>query len=159
LGGDPSLAIYFEHVQKVLQDEKLVANWLIVELLAYLNKNNLDIEVSRVHAADLASLLLRLKDGTLSGRLAKEVLEKMWETGKTADAIIEEEGLKQVSDRGEIEQIIDAVLQENPKQLADYRAGKEKLFGYFVGQAMKKTQGKASPDLVNALLKEKLRAS
>jgi aspartyl-tRNA(Asn)/glutamyl-tRNA(Gln) amidotransferase subunit B len=156
LVGDPNLAIYFEHVQKVVQDAKLVANWLIVELLAYLNKNNLDIEVSRVHAADFASLLLRLKDGTLSGRLAKEVLEKMWETGKTADAIIEEEGLKQVSDRGEIEQIIDAVLQENPKQLADYRAGKEKLFGYFVGQVMKKTQGKASPDLVNALLKEKL---
>ena len=159
LVGDPSLAIYFEHVQKVVQDAKLVANWLIVELLAYLNKNNLDIEASRIHAADLASLLLRLKDGTLSGRLAKEVLEKMWESGKTADAIIAEEGLKQVSDRGEIEQIIDIVLQENPKQLADYRAGKEKLFGYFVGQAMKKTQGKASPDLVNALLKEKLRAS
>ena len=159
LVADLDLAAYFEKVQKIVQDAKLVANWLMVELLAYLNKNTIGITEQPIAAEAFANLLLRLKDGTLSGRLAKEVLEKMWGSGKSADAIIEAEGLKQVSDSGEIEQIIDAVLQESPKQLDDYRAGKEKLFGYFVGQVMKKTQGKASPDVVNALLKEKLKAS
>ena len=159
LVADLDLAAYFEKVQKIVQDAKLVANWLMVELLAYLNKNTIGITEQPIAAEAFANLLLRLKDGTLSGRLAKEVLEKMWGSGQSADAIIEAEGLKQVSDSGEIEQIIDAVLQESPKQLDDYRAGKEKLFGYFVGQVMKKTQGKASPDVVNALLKEKLKAS
>ena len=159
LVADLDLAAYFEKVQKIVQDAKLVANWLMVELLAYLNKNTIGITEQPIAAEAFANLLLRLKDGTLSGRLAKEVLEKMWGSGQSADVIIEAEGLKQVSDSGEIEQIIDAVLQESPKQLDDYRAGKEKLFGYFVGQVMKKTQGKASPDVVNALLKEKLKAS
>src|SRR5690606_35895032 len=104
----------------------------------------------------LAGLLLRIEDDTISGKIAKEVFEQMWAEGAQADAIIEAKGLKQITDSGAIEAIIDEVMAANPRQLADYRSGKDKLFGFFVGQVMKVTAGKANPGQVNDLLRKKL---
>ena len=136
--------------------EKLAANWTMGELSAALNKDNLDVTQSRIDAARLAGLLARIADETISGKIAKEVFEAMWAEGSDADAIIEAKGLKQITDTGAIEKTIDEVMAANPKQLADYRSGKDKLFGFFVGQVMKVTAGKANPAQVNDLLKKKL---
>jgi aspartyl-tRNA(Asn)/glutamyl-tRNA(Gln) amidotransferase subunit B len=135
---------------------KLAANWVMGELSSALNRDNVDIAVSRVAPAQLSALLLRIVDQTISGKIAKEVFEAMWSEGKSADAIIEAKGLKQITDSGAIEGVIDAVIAANPKQLADYRSGKDKLFGFFVGQVMKATEGKANPAQLNELLKRKL---
>jgi aspartyl-tRNA(Asn)/glutamyl-tRNA(Gln) amidotransferase subunit B len=135
---------------------KLAANWVIGELSAALNKDSLDIADSKVSAPQLAGLLARINDSTLSGKLAKEVFETMWQEGQSADAIIEAKGLKQITDSSAIEKVIDEVIAANPRQLADYRSGKDKLFGFFVGQVMKLTGGKANPAQVNDLLKAKL---
>ncbi len=135
---------------------KLAANWVMGELSSALNRDNVDIAVSRVAPAQLSGLLLRIVDQTISGKIAKEVFEAMWSEGKSADAIIEAKGLKQITDSGAIEGVIDAVIAANPKQLADYRSGKDKLFGFFVGQVMKATEGKANPAQLNELLKLKL---
>jgi aspartyl-tRNA(Asn)/glutamyl-tRNA(Gln) amidotransferase subunit B len=135
---------------------KLAANWVMGELSSALNRDNLDIENSRVSAAQLTGLLLRIVDETISGKIAKEVFEAMWSEGRAADAIIEARGLRQITDSGAIEAVIDAVIAANPKQLADYRAGKDKLFGFFVGLVMKATAGKANPAQLNELLKTKL---
>src|SRR5271169_2040787 len=135
---------------------KLAANWVMGELSSALNRDNLDIEDSRVSAAQLTGLLLRIVDETISGKIAKEVFEAMWSGGQPADSIIEANGLRQITDLGAIEAVIDAVIAANPKQLADYRAGKDKLFGFFVGQVMKATAGKANPAQLNELLKTKL---
>jgi len=136
--------------------EKLAANWVMGELSGALNKEGLEITQSRIDAVRLAGLLARIVDETISGKIAKEVFEAMWNEGKDADAIIEAKGLKQITDTGAIEKVIDEVMAANPKQLADYRAGKDKLFGFFVGQVMKVTGGKANPAQVNELLKKKL---
>jgi aspartyl-tRNA(Asn)/glutamyl-tRNA(Gln) amidotransferase subunit B len=135
---------------------KLAANWVMGELSSALNRDNVDVKDSRVTAAQLTALLLRIVDETISGKIAKEVFEAMWSEGKPADAIIEANGLRQITDSGAIEAVIDAVIAANPKQLADYRAGKDKLFGFFVGQVMKATSGKANPAQLNELLKTKL---
>jgi aspartyl-tRNA(Asn)/glutamyl-tRNA(Gln) amidotransferase subunit B len=135
---------------------KLAANWVMGELSSALNRDNVDIKDSRVSAPQLTGLLLRIVDETISGKIAKEVFEAMWSEGKPADAIIEANGLRQITDSGAIEAVIDAVIAANPKQLADYRAGKDKLFGFFVGQVMKATSGKANPAQLNELLKTKL---
>jgi aspartyl-tRNA(Asn)/glutamyl-tRNA(Gln) amidotransferase subunit B len=135
---------------------KLAANWVMGELSSALNRDNVDIAVSRIAPAQLSGLLARIIDQTISGKIAKEVFEAMWSEGKTADAIIEAKGLKQITDSRAIEGVIDAVIAANPKQLADYRSGKDKLFGFFVGQAMKATGGKANPAQLNELLKRKL---
>jgi len=135
---------------------KLAANWVMGELSSALNRDNVDIAVSRIAPAQLSGLLARIIDQTISGKIAKEVFEAMWSEGKTADAIIEAKGLKQITDSSAIEGVIDAVIAANPKQLADYRSGKDKLFGFFVGQAMKATGGKANPAQLNELLKRKL---
>jgi aspartyl-tRNA(Asn)/glutamyl-tRNA(Gln) amidotransferase subunit B len=111
---------------------------------------------SRVDADALGGLLARIQDNTISGKIAKEVFEAMWSEGKTADAIIEARGLKQITDTSAIEKAIDEVMAQNPGQLADYRSGKDKLFGFFVGQVMKATGGKANPAQLNELLKKKL---
>ena len=108
---------------------------------------------------ELSGLLARINDGTISGKIGKEVFEAMWSTGAAADAIIESKGLKQITDAGAIEAVIDAVIAANPRQLADYRAGKDKLFGFFVGQVMKATGGKANPAQLNELLKARLGAA
>jgi aspartyl-tRNA(Asn)/glutamyl-tRNA(Gln) amidotransferase subunit B len=135
---------------------KLAANWVMGELSSALNRDNVDIAVSRIAPAQLSGLLARIVDQTISGKIAKEVFEAMWSERKTADAIIEAKGLKQITDSSAIEGVIDAVIAANPKQLADYRSGKDKLFGFFVGQAMKATGGKANPAQLNELLKRKL---
>ncbi|HEX4872113.1 MAG TPA: Asp-tRNA(Asn)/Glu-tRNA(Gln) amidotransferase GatCAB subunit B, partial [Nevskiaceae bacterium] len=126
------------------------------ELSGALNKENLDVTGSRVGADALAGLLIRIVDNTISGKIAKDVFEAMWTEGRDADAIIEAKGLRQITDTSAIERAIDEVMAKNPGQLADYRSGKDKLFGFFVGQVMKATQGKANPEAVNRLLKEKL---
>jgi aspartyl-tRNA(Asn)/glutamyl-tRNA(Gln) amidotransferase subunit B len=152
------LAAYYEAVVKALGGEpKLAANWVMGDLAGALNRDGLEIGASRLDAATLAGLLRRIQDSTISGKIAKEVFEAMWTEGKGADAIIESRGLRQITDSSAIERAIEAVMAANPAQLADYRAGKEKLFGFFVGQVMKATQGKANPAQLNELLRQKLK--
>jgi aspartyl-tRNA(Asn)/glutamyl-tRNA(Gln) amidotransferase subunit B len=151
------LAAYYEEVLATFtKDPKLTANWVMGELAAALNKEGLEIGSSRIPARALAALLVRIQDNTISGKIAKEVFEAMWASGQGADAIIEEKGLRQITDTSAIEKAIDEVMAKNPGQLADYRGGKDKLFGFFVGQVMKATGGKANPAQLNELLKKKL---
>ena len=138
------------------RDPKIAANWTISELFGALNKAGLDLADSPVSAEALGGLIDLIGDGTISGRIAKDVFAEMFATGKDAAAIVEEKGLRQVSDSGEIEAIVDAVLAENQDKVAEYRSGKDKLFGFFVGQTMKRSGGKANPGMVNDLLKAKL---
>ena len=153
----PQLASYFEDTVKATQaNAKLTANWVMGDLSAALNKFNLDIEHSPVNPVQLAQLLDRITDQTISGKIAKTVFETMWTNQSNADDIIVKQGLKQVTDCGAIETIIDTVIANNPTQLAEYRNGKEKLFGFFVGQVMQASKGKANPAQVNTLLKKKL---
>ncbi|MCC7461830.1 MAG: Asp-tRNA(Asn)/Glu-tRNA(Gln) amidotransferase subunit GatB, partial [Gammaproteobacteria bacterium] len=151
------LAEYYEAVVRELAGEpKLAANMVMGDLAGLLNRDGLEIGASRVAARSLAALLARIVDHTISGKIAKDVFLAMWEQGKEADAVIEAQGLKQITDESAIEKAIEAVMAANPAQLADYRAGKDKLFGFFVGQVMKATQGKANPARLNELLKKKL---
>ena len=152
------LATYFEGVTAASGGEgKLSANWVMGDLSAFLNKAGKDIKDSPVSPEQLGGMLLRIKDNTISGKIAKEVFEALWNgEGASADAIIEAKGLKQITDSGAIEKIIDEIIAANPGQVAEYRSGKDKLFGFFVGQAMKATKGKANPQQVNDLLKAKL---
>jgi aspartyl-tRNA(Asn)/glutamyl-tRNA(Gln) amidotransferase subunit B len=151
------LADYYEAVVRAAPaDAKLAANWVMGELAAALNKESLEVTSSRMTAERLAGLLQRISDQTISGKLAKEVFEAMWSGGAEADAVIAERGLRQITDSAAIERVIDEVMQKNPGQLAEYRAGKDKLFGFFVGQVMKATGGKANPAQLNELLLRKL---
>jgi aspartyl-tRNA(Asn)/glutamyl-tRNA(Gln) amidotransferase subunit B len=156
------LASYYEDVAREVPGEpKLAANWVMGELAAALNKDGLEIGAvagagGKLPAARFAGLVKRIADQTISGKIAKEVFEAMWASGSTADAIIEEKGLKQITDSSAIERAIEDVMAKNPGQLADYRGGKDKLFGFFVGQVMKATGGKANPAQLNELLKKKL---
>jgi aspartyl-tRNA(Asn)/glutamyl-tRNA(Gln) amidotransferase subunit B len=158
LSASRELGAYFEAVVAAAgaAHAKLAANWVMGELSSALNRDNLEIGGSRVAPVALAGLLARIIDNTISGKIAKEVFEAMWADGSDADTIIAGKGLKQITDSGAIEAVIDAVMAANPKQLADYRAGKDKLFGFFVGQVMKATEGKANPAQLNDLLKVKL---
>jgi len=153
-----TLSDYFETVTAALPkaDAKLAANWVMGELSAALNRAEIDIATSPIGANRLARLLGRLQDGTLSGKLAKQVFEAMWTEGGEPDAIIEAKGLKQMSDSGEVERIIDTVLAANQKSVEEFRAGKDKAFNALVGQVMKATKGKANPAQVNDLLRAKL---
>jgi aspartyl-tRNA(Asn)/glutamyl-tRNA(Gln) amidotransferase subunit B len=152
-----ALAQYFETVvSESGAQAKLVTNWVMGDLSAALNKDNIDISESPVSASQFAQLLQRMHDNTISGKIAKTVFEAMWKGQGSADEIIEKQGLKQVTDSGAIEQLVDKIIASNPGQVADYRAGKEKLFGFFVGQAMKESGGKLNPQQLNDLLKEKL---
>jgi len=150
------LADYFEAVARVCGDAKLAANWVNGELSAALNKAGLEIGSSPVDADRLAGLLRRIQDNTISGKLAKQVFEAMWTGGQEADGVIEAQGLKQITDSGAIEAMVDAILAANPTQVAQYRGGNEKLLAFFVGQAMKASKGKANPQQVNELLRRKL---
>jgi aspartyl-tRNA(Asn)/glutamyl-tRNA(Gln) amidotransferase subunit B len=153
------LAAYYEEVvRQAAAPPALAAHWVTGELAAALNRDGLEIGASRLSPVLLGGLLKRMGDATISGKIAKEVFEAMWASGRDADAIIEEQGLKQITDSAAIGRIIEEVMAKNPAQLADYRAGKDKLFGFFVGQVMKATQGKANPAQVNELLKAKLSA-
>jgi aspartyl-tRNA(Asn)/glutamyl-tRNA(Gln) amidotransferase subunit B len=151
-----SVADYFEAVAKAVSDPKLAANWVMGELAAALNKEGTEIENSPVDAGALAQLLLRIEDRTISGKIAKEVFEAMWAGEGAADDVIESRGLKQITDTAAIQAVIDQVLEDNPGQLEQYRSGKDKLFGFFVGQVMKATRGKANPAQVNELLRKSL---
>jgi len=151
------LADYYETVVAKLGGEpKLAANWVMGDLSGALNRDNLQVSESRISADGLAELLARIDDKTISGKIAKEVFEAMWDEGHGADEIIDARGLKQITDSAAIEQVIDEVMAANPKQLEQFRSGKDKLFGFFVGQVMKATQGKANPGQVNEILKRKL---
>jgi aspartyl-tRNA(Asn)/glutamyl-tRNA(Gln) amidotransferase subunit B len=151
------MAAFYESVAAAVpSDSKLAANWVMGDYSAFLNKDGLDVSASRLTAAQLGGLLQRIVDNTVSGKLAKEVFEVMWADASDADTVIEARGLKQITDSGAIEAVIDAIMAANPKQLADFRSGKDKLFGFFVGQAMKATDGKANPALLKELLKKKL---
>jgi len=151
------MAEYFETVIEVAKDEaKLVSNWVTGELTGALNKAGLEIGDSPVSAAMLGGMIQRISDNTISGKIAKEVFEAMWNGEGDADTIIESKGLKQITDSSAIEPIIDEIISNNPGQVEQYLAGKNKLFGFFVGQVMKATQGKANPQQVNDLLKKKL---
>ncbi len=148
-------ADFFEAVAKG-RDSKQAANWVISELFGRLNKAGKDINDSPVSSHSLGGLIDLIADDTISGSIAKKVFDDMFETGKEAAVIVEEQGLKQVTDTGAIEGIIDQVLADNPDKLAQYREGKDKLFGFFVGQTMRASQGKANPGMVNDLLRKKL---
>jgi aspartyl-tRNA(Asn)/glutamyl-tRNA(Gln) amidotransferase subunit B len=150
-----SRADFYENVAKG-RDAKLAANWTLNELLGLLNKDGKDITDSPVSAENLGLLVARITDNTISGKIAKDVFAEMYASGAAPDSIIESKGLKQVTDTGAIEKIVDEVIAENPDNVAAYKSGKDKLFGFFVGQVMKKSQGKANPDMVNELLKKKL---
>jgi len=151
------LADYFEAVVEASGGlDKLSANWVMGELSGALNKSDGDITDSPVTAAALGAMLQRIEDGTISGKIAKQVFEAMWQGEGSADEIIEQQGLKQISDSSAIEGIIKDVLDNNPKQIEQYRGGQQKLFGFFVGQVMKATQGKANPKQVNELLRKLL---
>ncbi|MEO8040130.1 MAG: Asp-tRNA(Asn)/Glu-tRNA(Gln) amidotransferase subunit GatB [Betaproteobacteria bacterium] len=151
------MADYFESLVASLPTEpKLCANWVMGEVAARLNREQVEIEKAPVSAESLAGLLARIADGTLSGKMAREVFDAMWAGGGNADAIIAASGLRQISDAGAIEQIIDEVLAANPKSVAEFRSGKDKAFNALVGQAMKATKGKANPAQVNDILKAKL---
>lgn len=156
LTGSITLSQYFEAVAKISGEPKLAANWVTGEFTAYLNKNDLSLETAAISAEDLATLIIRIKDGTISSKIAKIIFESMVQGEGTVDEIIELKGLKQMSDSSEIEKIIDEIIQNNPKQVEQLKAGKTKLFGFFVGQAMKATQGKANPKQLNEILKSKI---
>lgn len=152
---DESAAKYFEEAASSC-DPKLLANWLTNELFGQLNKSSIEIDKCKITPSDFAKLIQFIEDNTISGKIAKTVFEIMFKDGNAADKIIEEQGLVQVSDSNVLNAVIDEVINENPDSVEGYRNGKDKLFGFFVGQVMKKTSGKANPGLVNQLLKEKL---
>ncbi|MGZ5574502.1 MAG: Asp-tRNA(Asn)/Glu-tRNA(Gln) amidotransferase subunit GatB [Methylobacter sp.] len=152
------LADYFEAVVKESGCEaKMCANWVTGDVLARLNKADLDITDSPVSHERLAGLLKRISDETISGKIGKQVFEELWQGTATADEVIEAKGLKQITDTGAIEAIIDKIIADNPGQVEQYRSGKDKVFGFFVGQVMKEMQGKANPGEVNKMLKDKLK--
>jgi aspartyl-tRNA(Asn)/glutamyl-tRNA(Gln) amidotransferase subunit B len=148
-------ASFYETVAKG-RDAKLAANWVISELFGALNRTGKSIEDSPVSAENLGGLIDLIADDTISGRIAKDVFAEMVETGKPAATIVEAKGLRQVTDTGAIDSVIETVMADNAEKVAEYRSGKDKLFGFFVGQVMKSSGGKANPKLVNERLKAKL---
>ncbi|NOZ11911.1 MAG: Asp-tRNA(Asn)/Glu-tRNA(Gln) amidotransferase subunit GatB [Gammaproteobacteria bacterium] len=150
------LADYYETVATHANDAKLAANWVNGELAAYLNKEGLEIDQAPITAKQLGGLVKRIADNTISGKIAKDIFEAMWAGEGDADSIIDSKGLKQISDSGALEKIVDEVISANPGQVEQYKNGETKLIGYFVGQIMKATQGKANPKQVNEILKKKL---
>jgi aspartyl-tRNA(Asn)/glutamyl-tRNA(Gln) amidotransferase subunit B len=149
-------ADFYEAILAGKRDPKLAANWLIGEFFGALNKSSLALSEAPVQAAGLGELIDLISDGTLSGRIAKDVFEAMWESGKAAGTIVEEKGLKQISDSGALETIVDEIIAANPEQLAQAKAGNQKVLGWFVGQVMKATKGQANPGMVNKILREKI---
>ena len=158
LTGSRPLADYFEAAVAATEAKpQLVANWVMGDLSGALNRDGLDIVDSKVSAIELAGLLTRIHDNTISGKIAKQVFEAMWDGEGDADAVIDAKGLKQITDSTALEAAVDKVIAANPGQVAEYRAGKDKLIGFFVGQVMQATRGQANPAQVNQILKEKLR--
>ena len=151
-----SIADYFEDMLNFGVDAKIAANWVMGELSAALNKNQIEIEKNPISAENLAQLILQITDNTISSKIAKDVFKEMWQEGLGADEIIKNKGLKQINDINTIENIIDEVISNNEKQVQQYKQGNTKLLGFFVGQVMKKTKGKANPKQVNQIINEKL---
>jgi len=151
-----ALANYYEETAKLSGQPKAASNWIMGDLLRFLKEDDREIEESPVTPKHIAEMIKLMDDGTISGKIAKTVMEEMYKTGKAPEEIVKEKGLVQVTDTGAIEKVIDEVLAENADSVAACRSGKDKLFGFFVGQVMKKSQGKANPGAVNELLKKKL---
>jgi aspartyl-tRNA(Asn)/glutamyl-tRNA(Gln) amidotransferase subunit B len=151
-----AMADYFEEAVKLSGQPKVISNWMMGELWRLLNTENKEIENSPIRPDRLAGMIKLIDTGVISTKIAKTVFESMYTTGKDAELVVKEQGLVQVSDTGAIETIIAEVIKANPGQAADYKSGKDKLFGFFVGQVMKASKGKANPDVVNQLLKKKL---
>lgn len=157
LASSRAMGDYFENVVSVCGDAKLSSNWVTGDLQSLLNKSDIEIEDSPISPERLASLISRITDNTISSKIAKTVFEAMIESSSSVDDIIESRGLKQVTDSGAIEKIIDDVIANNPEQVEQYRSGKDKVFAFFIGQAMKASRGKANPTALNELLREKLK--
>ena len=155
LCSEKSTANFFEEVCKIT-DPALSAKLIIGEVNALINKHDIALDDSKITSDNFSSLITKIKDGTISGKIAKEVLEEIWNTGKNPEKIIKSKGLEQISDEGELESIAQSVLDKNSSQVEAYKSGKDKLFGYFVGQVMKETQGKANPASINEILKRLL---
>ncbi len=151
------LADYFEQVAKASGNPKAASNWIMTDLLRELNESKKDVTSSPISADYLGRMIAMIDAGTISGKIAKTVFAEMWASGDEPEKIVKEKGLTQITDTAAIEKIIDGILAANPNEVEQYRAGKEKLFGFFVGQAMKATKGQASPEIVNGLLKTKLK--
>ncbi len=156
LTSEKSLADYFEDVVNKVNEPKLISNWITTELLGKLNAENKDITSSPVSSENLAGMLKLISDGTISGKIAKTVFEQMYKNGKSASEIVKEQGLVQISNEKEIEKLVDEVISENQKAVAEFKAGKQQAIGALVGSVMKKSRGKANPKLVNEILRKKL---
>ena len=157
ISSSKSMADFFDAAAEKVENYSLLSNWLIGEISAYLNKEQIEIHKSKLTSDNVAMLINRIDDQTISGKIGKSIFEEMCLSGSTPDEIIESQGLKQISDDGAIEEIIMTVISENPSQVKAYLDGKDKLFGFFVGQVMKLTEGKANPKAVNSILKDKLK--
>ena len=149
------VADYFERASG--KNPKAVANWMISDLMRELNEAKMSISESPVKADQLGQLVALIDAGTISGKIAKTVFAEMWTSGKNPDEIVKAKGLTQITDTSAIEKIVDEVIAANPSQVAEFRSGKEKIFGFFVGQAMKASKGQASPDVMNEILRKKLK--
>ena len=160
LTADKQTSDYFNETIKsdpeLKKSSKIVVNWITSELFSLLNKNDLELSNSPVSPKNLGQLVKLISTNEISGKIAKDVLEEMFSTKKSAREIVDDKGLKQVTDQGEIEKVIDEVIKDNPKMVQEYLGGKDKLLGFFVGQAMKKTKGKANPKMLNDILLKKL---
>jgi aspartyl-tRNA(Asn)/glutamyl-tRNA(Gln) amidotransferase subunit B len=156
LTADKALALYYEEVVRLSASPKAASNWVMGDVLRFLNEDKRDISHCPITAASLAEMIRLIEDGTISGKMAKDIVEEMYKTGSTPKKIIAEKGMVQITDEGELLKTITAIIEANPGQVNDYRGGKDKLFGFFVGQVMKATQGKANPQIVNELLKKML---
>jgi aspartyl-tRNA(Asn)/glutamyl-tRNA(Gln) amidotransferase subunit B len=157
ISSSKSIADFFDAAAEKIKNYSLLSNWLIGEISAYLNKEQIEIQKSKLTSDNVAMLINRIDDQTISGKIGKSIFEEMCLSGSTPDEIIESQGLKQISDDGAIEEIIMTVISANPSQVKAYLDGKDKLFGFFVGQVMKLTEGKANPKAVNSILKDKLK--
>ncbi|KQC06986.1 MAG: glutamyl-tRNA amidotransferase [Smithella sp. SDB] len=156
LTADKALANYYEEVVKLSLKPKVASNWIMGDVMRFLNEDKLDIRRCPIKAESLADMIRLIEEGAISGKMAKEVVEDMYKTGKSPQDIIKEKGLVQITDEGELIKTITSIIEANQAQVAEYRGGKEKVFGFFVGQVMKATKGKANPQLVNELLKKML---
>ena len=156
ISSSKAMANMFEEASTKTDDAKLIAKWLVGDVSALLNKDNIEIDESNLSSENFGKLIERISDNTISGKIAKSVLEEVWENGSDVDEIIKTKGLIQIQDESLLEEIAKKVIDDNPDQVAAYKSGKDKLFGFFVGQVMKETQGKANPKSVNEILKELL---
>jgi aspartyl-tRNA(Asn)/glutamyl-tRNA(Gln) amidotransferase subunit B len=155
---DKDTALYFEEVANN-SDARMAANWVAAELFGILNKAKLDITLCPISAKNLANLINLIKNGTISGKIAKQVFEIMFETSESPEIIIKRENLVQLNETSEIEKVVMEVMNANPEKIAEYKNGRDKLFGFFVGQIMQKTKGQANPQIVNDILKSKLESA